>query len=206
MRQLNLKILVVDDHALMREAVATILELAEGVEVVGEAETGAAALQLADELRPDVVLLDLRLPDVDGFACLDALRRRHPQTQVVMFSAVDDAELVAAALARGAAGYVLKRISPLDLPAAIRQTVERSVFHGGRSAVEPPEAGLSEKELEVLDQLARGCSNREIASALWISDQTVKFHLRNVYRKLGASTRTEAIRIAHERALLHAAA
>jgi DNA-binding NarL/FixJ family response regulator len=206
MRQLNLKILVVDDHALMREAVCAILGDAEGVEAVGEAETGAQALERTAELAPDVVLLDLRLPDVDGLGCLDTLRRRHPETSVVLFSAVEDSELIGAALARGAAGYVLKRINPVDLPSAIRQAIERSVFHQQSVSVDEPSGGLSEKELGVLEQLALGRSNREIAGELWVSDQTVKFHLRNIYRKLSVSTRTEAIRVAHERSLVRAAA
>lgn len=203
MRPLNLTIVVVDDHALMREAVCAILGDAEGIEVVGEAESGAQALERAGALHPDVVLLDLRLPDVDGLACLEALRRAHPRTAVVIFSGVDDPELIGAALSRGAAGYVLKRINPLDLPSAIRQAVEPSVFQPLSLGMQAePRGGLSEKELGVLEHLALGRSNREIAQELWISDQTVKFHLRNVYRKLGASTRTEAIRIAHDRALV----
>jgi DNA-binding NarL/FixJ family response regulator len=207
MRPLNLKILVVDDHALMREAVRAIIEDADGMEVVGEAETAAQALRRTAELAPDVVLLDLRLPDMDGLGCLETLRRHHPDTPVVVFSAVDEPELIGAAFARGAAGYVLKRISPLDLPAAIRQSVERSVFQPQSMDVDQSrDGGLSEKELGVLEQLALGRSNREIAGALFVSDQTVKFHLRNVYRKLGVSTRTEAIRIAHDRGLVLAAA
>jgi DNA-binding NarL/FixJ family response regulator len=207
MRPLNMTILVVDDHALMREAVRAIIEDADGMEVAGEAETAAQALRRTAELEPDVVLLDLRLPDVDGLGCLEMLRRCHPGTPVVVFSAVDDPDLIGAALARGAAGYVLKRISPLDLPAAIRQSVERSVFQPQDMDVDHNRGGgLSEKELAVLEQLALGRSNREIATALFVSDQTVKFHLRNVYRKLGVSTRTEAIRIAHDRALVASAA
>ena len=204
MRPLNLNILVVDDHALMREAVCAILGDAEGIDVAGEAETGAQALQRVAELDPDVVLLDLRLPDVDGLACLETLRRLHPKTAVVIFSGADDPELIRAALARGAAAYVLKRINPIDLASAIRQAMEPSAFTRSSLGVDEgaPRGGLSEKELAVLEQLALGRSNREIAQELWISDQTVKFHLRNVYRKLGASTRTEAIRIAHDRALV----
>ena len=203
MRPLN--ILVVDDHALMRESVRAILETADGFEVVGEAESAAGAIERAAALRPDVVLLDLRLPDADGFTCLDTLRRSHPEASVIVFSAVDDPELVATALDRGAAGYILKRISPVDLPAAIRGTVDGSVVHVHRLAGERRGSGLSPKEHDVLEQLAQGRSNRAIAGELWISEQTVKFHLRNVYRKLGASTRTEAIRIAHEQALVRAA-
>ncbi len=137
MRPLNLKILVVDDHALMRESVRAILETDDGFEVVGEADSAAAAVERAGALRPDVVLLDLRLPDADGFTCLDALRRLLPDSAVIVFSAVDDPELVSAALDRGAAGYILKRIGPVDLPAAIRGTVEGSVVHVHRLAGPP---------------------------------------------------------------------
>jgi DNA-binding NarL/FixJ family response regulator len=205
MRPLNLKILVVDDHALMREAVRAIIHEADGIELVGEAETAAQALRRTAELAPDVVLLDLGLPDSEGLACLEALKRRFPGTPVVVFSAVDDPDLIRGALERGAAGYVLKRINPLDLPAAIRQTLEQTVFQRQNMSTDG-RAGLSEKELGVLKQLALGRSNREIAAELWISEQTVKFHLRNIYRKLGASTRTEAVRIAYDRALVPAAA
>lgn len=202
MRQPNLRILVVDDHALMREAVAALLADAEGVEVVGEAATAPAALRLTDELGPDVVLLDLRLPGATGFTCLDALRRNHPEVAVVVFSGVDDPELVAAALARGAAGYVLKRISPLDLPTAIRQTIERSVFHGSRTTPEPVASGLSQKELEVLQELALGRSNREIADALFIGEATVKTHLIRAFAKLGVTDRTAAVTAAYGAGLI----
>jgi DNA-binding NarL/FixJ family response regulator len=203
MRPTTSRILLVDDHALMRESVRVLLDDADGLEVAGEAETGTEALRRAAELEPDIVLLDLDLPDVDGFACLDALRREHPDALVVVFAGVDDPALVEAALARGAAGYVLKRVSPLDLASALRQLVERSVFYrqvGGDPDV--LRAELSEKQLAVLNLMALGRTNREIARELCISAQTVKFHVRNVYRALGVSTRTEALKVAHERALL----
>jgi DNA-binding NarL/FixJ family response regulator len=206
MRHLDLKIFLVDDHALMREAVAAILDGADGLRLVGDADSFATALRAIPAAEPDIVLLDLRLPDVDGLTGLTTLHRLHPSVSIVVFSAVDEPELISSALARGAAGYIVKRIDPLDLPAALRQTVDRSVYHRETLSVEQPTAGLSEKELRVLEQLALGRSNREIANELWVSDQTVKFHLRNVYRKLGATTRTDAIRIAHERALLTSAA
>ena len=203
MRPTNLRLLVVDEHALMRDVVRSIVEEAEGLEVVGEADTVARALRLVDDLTPDLVLVDISLPDGGGLASLAALRRHAPEARIVVFSDVDDPEPVRAALAHGAAAYVLKRINPLDLAATLRQTVEGSVFHRTAAlGADRPPAGLSPKELDVLRQLVLGRSNREIARALWISDQTVKFHLRNVYRKLGASTRTEAMRIAHERALV----
>ena len=203
MRRKDLRVLVVDDHALMRDAVRAIIDAAEGLELAGEAETAAQALKLADRLRPDVVLLDLVLPDAEALSCLEELRRRHASTVVVVFSGLDDPDIIAGALARGASAFVLKRTAPADLAAAIRQAAEPTVFQGTHSAlVGAGEAALTAKELEVLRHLALGRSNREIAEALWISDQTVKFHLRNVYRKLGASTRTEAVRIAHEKALV----
>jgi DNA-binding NarL/FixJ family response regulator len=193
----------VDDHALMRESVRVLLDDADGLQVAGEAETGAEALRRAAELEPDIVLLDLDLPDVDGFACLDALRRGHPDALVVVFAGVDEPALIEAALARGAAGYVRKRISPLDLASALRQLVERDVFYRQTSS-EPDDrrTELSEKQLQVLNQLALGRTNREIARELCISAETVKFHVRNMYRALGVSTRTEALRVAHERGLL----
>lgn len=205
MRPTNLRLLVVDEHALMRDAVRAIVEDAEGLELVGEAGTAADAVKQADELKPDLVLLDARLRDADGLACLDTLRRRRPDAAIVVFSDADGPDAIRAALARGASAYVLKRINPLDLASTLRQVVEGCVFRPTTTLVpEGPPAGLSPKEVDVLRQLALGRSNREIAQALWISDQTVKFHLRNVFRKLGASTRTEALRIAHERALVAA--
>jgi DNA-binding NarL/FixJ family response regulator len=191
----------------MRDAVRAIVDAAEGLEVAGEAETAAQALWLTNELGPDVVLLDLVLPDAEGLSCLEELLRRHPATPVVVFSGVDDRDIIAGSLARGASAFVLKRTDPADLAAAIRQAIEQTVFQRTPDALaEAGQATLTAKELEVLSQLALARSNREIARALWISDQTVKFHLRNVYRKLGASTRTEAVKIAHERALVPASA
>ena len=205
MRQLNLRILIVDDHALMREAVRAILADAEGLELVGEAATGAEALRKAAELNPDLILLDLGLPDVEGLTCLENLRRQHPGVAIIIFSGVEDTHVVDSALARGAAGFVLKRINPLDLAAMLRQSVECSVFRQPTVPVDVgPPSGLTAKEIAILEQLALGLSNREIAKEMWISDQTVKFHLRSVYRKLGVSTRTEAILVAHERALVPA--
>jgi DNA-binding NarL/FixJ family response regulator len=203
MRPTTLRVLLVDDHALMRESVRVLLDEADGLEVAGEAETGAEALRRAGELAPDIVLLDLDLPDVDGFACLDALRRGHAGALVVVFAGVDEPAVIEAALKRGAAGYVLKRISPLDLASALRQLVDRSVFYRQMSG-EPddPRTDLSEKQLQVLNQLALGRTNREIARELCIGAETVKFHVRNLYRALDVSTRTEALRVAHERGLL----
>jgi DNA-binding NarL/FixJ family response regulator len=165
---------------------------------------------VAQRLEPDVVVLDLQLPRLDGLQCLELLATTCPRVRTVVLSAADDAETIDAAMRRGAAGYVLKSVNPLDLPAAIRQSVEGAVFQPARllEGVRPPGSragGLSEKESAVLDELAKGYSNRQIAQALWLSEQTVKFHLRNVYRKLGVANRTEALRLAHDRHLVPAA-
>jgi DNA-binding NarL/FixJ family response regulator len=207
----ELKVLLAEDHSLMREAVRLVLDAAEGMEVVGEAENGEQALQLAAQAQPDVVLLDIRMPGMDGLRCLELLRERHPEMTVAILSSLDEPEQINAALRRGAAGYILKSISPDDLPAALRQMVERSVYYSvsnleqayGRSA---RAAGLSEKEIAILQHLAEGRSNRQIAQELFISEQTVKFHLRNIYRKLGINSRTEAMRFAYEHDLVESVA
>ncbi|MBD0328507.1 MAG: response regulator transcription factor [Thermoleophilia bacterium] len=204
----KIKVVLAEDHALMRDGVRLVLDEADGVEVVGEARTGPDVLPVVTRTNPDVVLLDLRMPGMDGLAVLDQLRERLPDINVVIFSALDSREQIEAALKRGADGYIVKTINPADLPSAIRQAVERSVYHpftilaNGDSAAK--QAGLSEKEVAVLRELAHGRSNKEIARALYVSEQTVKFHLRNVYRKLGIATRTEALRYAYENGLIEA--
>jgi DNA-binding NarL/FixJ family response regulator len=207
----DLRVLLAEDHSLMREAVRLVLDEADGMEVVGEAENGEQALQLAAQTQPDVVLLDIRMPGMDGLRCLELLRERHPDVTVAILSSLDEPEQINAALRRGAAGYIIKTISPGDLPAALRQMVERSVYYSvsnleqayGRSA---RAAGLSEKEIAILQHLAEGRSNRQIAAELYISEQTVKFHLRNIYRKLGINSRTEAMRFAYEHDLVESVA
>jgi DNA-binding NarL/FixJ family response regulator len=192
----RLKVVIADDHALMTAAVRATLEAAADFEVVGEATSCREALALVERLTPDVLILDLMMPGMDGLACLDLLSERHPRLRVVILSAVDDPARVDAALRRGASAYVLKALDPLDLPSVIRGAVEGTYFSTARGGHAEPgaEYELSKKELEVLRQLALGLSNNDIARALWISEQTVKFHLRNVYKKLGVANRSEAIR------------
>jgi len=198
----TLKVFVVDDHRLMLEGLRLALSEAPGLELVGETNEGRKALPLVSRLEPDVVLLDARIPDMDGLVILDRIRERHPEMTVVMISGSDDRELIDAALARGAAAFVLKTIDPADLPAAIRQAAAGTVFHThGRDEAPAPDDGLTPKEREVLGLVARGLSNAEIARELWLSQQTIKFHLTNVYRKLGVANRTEAARYAYRHAL-----
>lgn len=199
----RIKVILAEDHALMRDAVKLVFDQVEDIELVGEVANGQNLLPLMQQVAADVVLLDVHLPGIDGLACLEALAERHPQVKVVMLSAVEDPQVIESAFRRGASGYILKSVNPHDLPAAIRQIVEGTVIHlsvtarnGTAPATRP--GGLSEKELAVLAELCHGHTNKQIAVNLWLSEQTVKFHLRNVYRKLGIKSRTEALRYAHE--------
>jgi DNA-binding NarL/FixJ family response regulator len=205
-----LRVVVADDHELIRSTLRLLLTPAEGLEIVGEAVTGAEVTPLVERTSPHVVVLDLHMPLVDGLQCVEQLAATHPEVTTVLLSAVDDRGVIEAALRRGAAAYVLKTIDPFDLAAAIRQSVEGCVFQPGSLLGDRPPAavaaaGLSEQEARVLAELSKGQSNRQIAETLWLSQQTVKFHLRNVYRKLGVANRTEALRLALERHLVDAA-
>lgn len=199
----TIKVVVADDHGLMRDAVRMVLDGDADMELVGEVANGRDLLPLVGRLRPDFVLLDVHLPGADGLACLESLAALHPDVKVAMLSAVEDRQVIDAAFRRGASAYILKSVSPFDLPAAIRQIVEGTVIHcsvGASANNEAPAraAGLSEKEASVLAELSQGHSNREIASRLWVSEQTVKFHLSNIYKKLGITSRTEALRYAYQ--------
>ena len=200
----KIKVVLAEDHALMRDAVKLVLEETEDVELVGEVANGFELLSLLEGVDADFVLLDVQLPGLDGLGCLEAIATRYPDLPVAMLSAVDEPQVIEAAFRRGARGYIRKTVNPFDLPAAIRQIVEGSVIHRPLVALEeaPAPARLSEKEVAVLVDLCRGHTNKEIAAGLWLSEQTVKFHLRNIYRKLGIKSRTEALRYAYEHDLV----
>jgi DNA-binding NarL/FixJ family response regulator len=209
----KLRVLLADDHPLMIAAVRSALESEKDFEIVGEATSGSQVMPLVSSARPDVVLIDLRLPEVDGLTCLERIREQHPTVKVVFFSAVDEHAEIAAVLGRGACAYLVKSIDPRDLAAVVRQAVAGAFFcAGGLDNVAAPvdrdnnETGLSERETEILCGVARGLSNRAIAQELWLSDQTVKFHLHNIYRKLEVANRTEAARYAFDHGLPAASA
>jgi DNA-binding NarL/FixJ family response regulator len=203
MRRLN--VVVVDDHRLMLGAIRAVLEREEDICVVGEADSGDKVLPLVGQTGPDVVLLDVRMPGMDGLAVLEQLRTRYPSVAVVVLSGIDDPTLVRAALERGAAAFVLKHVDPRDLAAALRQVVGGSIFRP-LDLVSPEQKAarheLSRRELSILEALESGASNGEIAKTMFLAEQTVKFHLTNIYRKLGVSSRTEAVRCAYERGIL----
>ncbi len=203
----RLKVLVVDDHRLMLEAIRVQLEREDDISVVGCVDSGETVVALVGQTGPDVVLLDVRMPGMDGLTVLEQLQARYPSIAVVMLSGIEDPALVRAALERGAAAFVLKGIDPHDLAGAVRQVMRGTIFRaldrpgvGTLSALE--EAGLSPRELSILEALESGGSNREIAERLFVAEQTVKFHLTNIYRKLGVSSRTEAVHYAYANGLV----
>jgi two-component system, NarL family, response regulator len=204
----RLKIVIADDHRLMLAALRLAIEPASDMEVVAEADSGSQVLPLVHQHSPDVVLLDIRMPGMDGLRCLEQLKARFPHVNAIALSGVDDPQVIQAALERGASAFILKYIDPGDLPSAIRQTVEGTVFRtlgsSGAPAAEVSgkDLGLSERELTILKALSAGLSNKQIAQQLWLAEQTVKFHLTNIYRKLEVGSRTEAIRAAYEHGLV----
>jgi DNA-binding NarL/FixJ family response regulator len=202
----TLRVLAVDDHKLMLEAIEAALEKADDVELVGVAPSGTQALPLISRLNPDVVLLDVRMPRMDGFTTLAHIRKRHPDVKVVMLSAIEEPEQIQAALRHGASSFVVKHIDPRDLASAIRQAASGAVFQmlGAENTSQEAaakESGITESELRVLKALAQGLSNKQIAKELFVTEQTVKFHLTNIYRKLQVSNRTEAARYAYQHGL-----
>ena len=197
-----MRVLLADDHRLMLTGIRRALEEDGGFEVVGETQNGAQVLPLVARTQPDLVLLDVRMPNMDGLACLDEIRRRHPHVRVVMLSASQNEQLIEAALRRGASAYVIKNIDPSDLPSTLRQALEGNVYSAVGAKVEETGSGaravgLTDREVSILTALAKGLSNDEIAKEFWVARQTVKFHLTNIYRKLGVRNRAEAIRKAY---------
>jgi len=201
------RVLIADDHRLMVEGTKQALERAGGFDVVGEAVNGSQVLPLVRRLKPDLVLLDLRMPQMDGLTCLTKIRKEFPEMKVAMLSVSQDPELIQTALKRGANAYIVKSIDPDDLAGALRQALEGNVFTTAGITEDPGEraakdAGLTERELGIIRAVARGLSNEAISKELWVAEQTVKFHLTNIYRKLGVTNRTEAARYAFEQGLV----
>lgn len=207
----KIRVMVVDDHLVVREGLITLLETFPDFELVGEAGSGEEAIGLCDQLQPDVVLMDLVMPDLSGVEATRTIRQRHPHTQVLAVTSFKETEMVRGVLEAGAIGYLLKTVSAEELAEAIRSAHrgEMTVAADASSAVleaitAPPAPGrdLTERELEVLELLVQGLSNNEIAGRLNVSPNTIKNHLRSVYSKLDVSTRTAATTLAIKHGLV----
>lgn len=213
----SVRVLVVDDQRLVREGIASLLNIQEGIEVVGAAVDGQDAVEKASQLQPDVILMDVRMPTLDGIAATAAIRRMLPDCRVLMLTTFDDEEYIIRSLQVGAMGYLLKDIPAGDLAQAIRLTcagiyqLSPSVAGklvgqlGARTRTGPPPApptDLTERELEVLRLVARGATNREIAEALTVSEGTVKNHVSNILGRLGLRDRVQVAIYAYDHGLV----
>jgi DNA-binding NarL/FixJ family response regulator len=202
--------LIVDDHAIVREGLRRVISQLGDMVVVGEAASGESALELVPLRRPEVVLMDARMPGIGGVAAARGIAAGHPGVRVVMFTAHAEQDLLWDALDAGAQGFVLKGSDSTALVAAIRQVVDGEPYVDPRLApdflrqlAKPRSAGvLSAREREILQMLADGCSNREVADRLVVSVETVKTHVKHILAKLGADHRTQAVAIGLRQSLI----
>jgi DNA-binding NarL/FixJ family response regulator len=201
-----IRVFSVDDHPLLREGIVAVINSQPDMRLTGQASTGRDAIQQFREHRPDVTLMDVRLPDISGIDVMIAIRSEFPDARIIMFTTFEGDAEIQRALVAGARGYVLKSTPPKELADAIRHV------HAGRKSIPPDVAGrlaehlgqelLSEREKDVLLHVAGGSRNREIGERLLISEETVKVHVRHIMEKLGASDRTEAVTIAIRRGII----
>src|SRR6266545_5711985 len=200
-----IRVMLVDDHTMVRRGLATFLKVFDDLQLAGEAESGEAAIQLCAEVLPDVILMDMVMPNMDGAAATRAIRQQFPQVQVIALTSFKEGDLVKHALEAGAIGYLLKDVSADELAGAIRAA------HAGRATLSPeaaqalveatnqpsaPRLDLTERELEVLTLMIEGLNNTQIAGRLTVSPSTIKSHVSNILSKLGVASRTEAVTLA----------
>lgn len=200
-----IRVMLADDHTMVRKGLGTFLKVFDDLELVGEAGNGAEVIKLCGEVLPDVVLMDMVLPDMDGATATALIRQKYPQVQILVLTSFKEGELIKKALEAGAIGYLLKDVSADDLARAIRSA------HAGRATLSPeaaqslvetanlppaPGLDLTEREREVLALMVEGLSNTQIAGKLGVSSSTIKSHVSNVLSKLGVASRTEAVSLA----------
>jgi DNA-binding NarL/FixJ family response regulator len=201
----SIKVMIADDHPVVREGLSAMLNKEPDIQVVGEAENGAEAIKKASEFQPEIVLMDLRMPEVDGVEAMRRIRAEHPDMKFIVLTTFDNDEYIFKGIEAGARAYLLKDAPREELFKAIR------AVHKGESLIQPAVAGrvldrfselsrqvqvpdaLSERELEVLELMAKGAVNKLIAASLSIGESTVKTHIQAIFQKLGVSDRTEAV-------------
>ncbi|MEB3230478.1 MAG: response regulator transcription factor [Leptolyngbyaceae bacterium] len=207
MANLPIRVLIADDHPVVRSGLAMIIQYAQGIEAVAEACNGVEAVALFQKHQPDVVLMDLKMPEMGGVEAISAIRETHPEACIIVLTTYDGDEDIYCGLKAGAKGYLLKSVSREELLNAIQQV------HAGRKYI-PAEVGarlaermsnpqLTERERQVLTQMCEGKSNQEIAEVLHISEGTVKFHVNGILRKLDVSDRTQAVLVAIKRGIVN---
>ena len=216
-----IKVLIVDDQELIRESLSIVLGGEADLEIVGVAEDGKVAVAMANQLLPDLVLMDIHMPVMDGVAATRQIKSQFPDVKVIILTTFQELEYVREALATGAEGYLLKAIHPRDLAAGIRlvhhggtlitQEIAKQLIADWINPLEQPKAeknkktnyGLTERELDVLKELAQGASNREIARKLFLTEGTVKNYISNIYSKLEVTGRHKAVFKAKEEGIIH---
>lgn len=201
-----IRVLIVDDHAVVRSGLSAFLSAFDDLQLAGEASSGERAIALCQQVQPDVVLMDLVMPGMDGAAATRKIRKQCPQVQVIALTSFKEKEMVEAALQAGAIGYLLKDVSADELARAIRAAAagkptlapeaQQVLIEGTRKPADPPGFDLTEREREVLALMADGLNNQQIADRLVVSLSTVKFHVSSILAKLHASSRAEAVSIA----------
>jgi len=205
----RLKVLIADDHPLVIAGIRRALEHDEDIDIVGEAHSGSELLQLVERRLPGVVLMDLKMPGVPALECIQRIAETWPEMKTIVLSAYDDRSAIDSALSAGATAYAVKSVKPIDIPSLLRQASNGAVFHAAPAPRpgDPHERGsteaplLTERERTILGAVASGLTTAAISNQLWVSQHTVKFHLTNIYRKLGVENRASAIRYAIEHGL-----
>jgi DNA-binding NarL/FixJ family response regulator len=202
-----IRILIAEDHAIVRDGLTSVLDFEQDMSVVGHAKNGNEAVAQYRKLKPDVVLMDLAMPEMDGVAAINAIRSEFPAARILVLTTYDGDETIFRALENGAKGYLLKDCSTPDLLGAIRKVHAGGTHVSDRAASRLAEraiagAALSPREIEVLKLIASGKSNKEIAAQLFVSEGTVKTHVINIHHKLGVDDRTEAVVVAIKRGIL----
>ena len=210
-----IRVMITDDHLIVREGLRLILETAEGIEIAGEASDGAECLRLVPECQPDVILMDLQMPRMDGITAIAHLRREHPEIAIVILTTFNEDDLMIRGLRAGARGYLLKDTSRENLLGTIQAAARGetllkpeiltrvlSAHLASQAQTKEPDSSLTERELEVLRAAARGERNKEIAYRLGITERTVKAHLASIYQKFNVDSRAAAVAVAAQKKLL----